>query len=72
MRVHQVRRSSIFALLILTRTLNSLQLSNSNGPAWSSENLKQVAESIVSPVVFAHVRAATEGTTVEQTRWEFQ
>lgn len=39
--------------------------SHSTGPAWSSENLKLIAESIVSPVVFAHVRAATEGTSVD-------
>eukprot|EP00049_Salpingoeca_infusionum_P026151 m.24071 g.24071 ORF g.24071 m.24071 type:complete len:1374 (-) comp8560_c0_seq1:2404-6525(-) len=38
----------------------------STGPAWNSTNLRNIAESIMSNIVFAHVRAATPGTSVEQ------
>lgn len=36
----------------------------STGPAWNNINLANIAKSIVSPVVFAHVRAATPGLRV--------
>eukprot|EP00047_Mylnosiga_fluctuans_P012762 m.27711 g.27711 ORF g.27711 m.27711 type:complete len:1166 (+) comp4449_c0_seq1:65-3562(+) len=36
----------------------------STGPAWNNENLARLAKSITSPIVFAHVRAASVGLTV--------
>ncbi|EGD74705.1 hypothetical protein PTSG_06066 [Salpingoeca rosetta] len=36
------------------------------GPAWNSTNLRQLSESITASIVFAHVRAATEGTDVTE------
>ncbi len=36
----------------------------STGPAWNNQNLARLAKNVVSPVIFAHVRAATEGTQV--------
>lgn len=41
----------------------------STRPAWSDENLANLARSIASPLVFAHVRAATPGLPVDQLRW---
>lgn len=38
----------------------------STGPAWNDTNLAQLARSIRSPLVFAHVRAATLGSRVCQ------
>jgi glutamine amidotransferase len=35
-------------------------------PAWSDRNLREVARAVVSPLVFAHIRSATE-TAVQQT-----
>jgi glutamine amidotransferase len=35
-------------------------------PAWNDRNLRDIAEHIVSPLVFAHIRAST-GTAVQQT-----
>lgn len=35
-------------------------------PAWSDGNLRQLARKISSPCVFAHVRAASPGLTVEE------
>jgi glutamine amidotransferase len=35
-------------------------------PAWSDRNLREIARAVVSPLVFAHVRAAT-ATAVQQT-----
>ncbi|MFI2425261.1 class II glutamine amidotransferase [Streptomyces sp. NPDC018955] len=36
------------------------------GPAWSDRNLREIAEHVVSPLFFAHIRAST-GTAVQQT-----
>ena len=36
----------------------------STGPAWNNENLARLALSIQTPLMFAHVRAATIGTKV--------
>eukprot|EP00741_Cyanophora_paradoxa_P017803 tig00021017_g17195.t1 len=36
-------------------------------PAWNSANLRRIAEKISSPLVFAHVRAATPGFPVGET-----
>lgn len=36
----------------------------STGPAWNNQNLARLANTIKSTVIFAHVRAATEGTQV--------
>eukprot|EP00048_Salpingoeca_helianthica_P005901 m.93046 g.93046 ORF g.93046 m.93046 type:complete len:1282 (+) comp13796_c0_seq2:297-4142(+) len=36
----------------------------STGPAWNNENLARLAKSISSPIVYAHVRAATAGLSV--------
>ncbi|EDQ85888.1 uncharacterized protein MONBRDRAFT_34060 [Monosiga brevicollis MX1] len=36
------------------------------GPAWNNTNLRQLSNNIVSRIVFAHVRAATEGTAVSE------
>lgn len=38
------------------------------GPAWNSKNLRELSESITASIVFAHVRAATEGTDVTDLR----
>eukprot|EP00055_Hartaetosiga_balthica_P015193 m.88183 g.88183 ORF g.88183 m.88183 type:complete len:1452 (-) comp8801_c1_seq2:61-4416(-) len=38
----------------------------STGPAWNNDNLRQLAESIESSIIFAHVRAASEGSAVIQ------
>lgn len=35
-------------------------------PAWSDGNLRQLARKIYSPCIFAHVRAASPGLTVEE------
>ena len=35
-------------------------------PAWNDRNLKDLAQHLVSPLVFAHIRAST-GTAVQQT-----
>src|SRR5262245_31065522 len=35
-------------------------------PAWSDRNLRELGKAVVSPVVFAHIRAAT-ATAVQQT-----
>ncbi|WP_030749083.1 class II glutamine amidotransferase [Streptomyces griseus] len=48
------------------------------GPAWSNRNLRELAEHVVSPLFFAHIRAST-GTAVQQSnchpfrhgRWMF-
>jgi len=35
-------------------------------PAWNDANLKEIAEAVISPLVFAHVRAATHGGIVNR------
>ena len=35
-------------------------------PAWNERNLKDLAQHLVSPLVFAHIRAST-GTAIQQT-----
>lgn len=35
-------------------------------PAWSNRNLMRIADGILSPLIFAHVRAATPGLTVSE------
>ncbi|MFF5443994.1 class II glutamine amidotransferase [Streptomyces sp. NPDC012888] len=36
------------------------------GPAWNNRNLREIAQHVMSPLVFAHIRAST-GTAVQQT-----
>ncbi|MFD7630403.1 class II glutamine amidotransferase [Streptomyces sp. NPDC059851] len=36
------------------------------GPAWNNRNLREIAGHVVSPLLFAHIRAST-GTAVQQT-----
>ncbi|MER7466955.1 class II glutamine amidotransferase [Streptomyces sp. NPDC097981] len=36
------------------------------GPAWNNRNLREIAEHVRSPLLFAHIRAST-GTAVQQT-----
>ena len=35
-------------------------------PAWSDQNLRHLARKIYSPVIFAHIRAASQGMSVEE------
>jgi glutamine amidotransferase len=35
-------------------------------PAWSNRNLRRLAEKILSPLIFAHVRAASSGMSVNE------
>jgi predicted glutamine amidotransferase len=35
-------------------------------PAWSDQNLRHLAKKIYSPVIFAHIRAASQGMSVEE------
>ncbi|MGI9206244.1 MAG: class II glutamine amidotransferase [Woeseiaceae bacterium] len=39
---------------------------HSTEPAWNDHNLKELAEHLTSPLVFAHIRAST-GTAIQQT-----
>ncbi|MBW5483049.1 class II glutamine amidotransferase [Streptomyces bambusae] len=36
------------------------------GPAWNNRNLREISQHVVSPLLFAHIRAST-GTAVQQT-----
>ena len=38
-------------------------------PAWNNENLSRLSCKIVSPLVFAHVRAAYPGMPVSEQNW---
>ena len=44
----------------------------STSPAWSNRNLRNIAPKIESPVIFAHVRAASVGDTSEANCHPFQ
>jgi ergothioneine biosynthesis protein EgtC len=44
----------------------------STSPAWSNRNLRNIAPKIHSPVIFAHVRAASVGDTSESNCHPFQ